>query len=229
MPRNLILSGGVAHDYARTSLALEAALGEVGIRSEIHEELGVVEDGSLHGFDMLTLNCARWTCAQNPEWRDQWRFELSLPARRELLRFLGAGRGLLALHCATLCFDDWPEYPRVLGAWWEWGHSSHAPLQEHAIEIVSPTHPITRGFADFVIHDELYTRPRVLDGVEPLAQGTWEGAAHPILWAREYGRARVCYNALGHDLDAFEHPTNRTLLQRGALWVLGRLERSLPR
>ena len=45
--RNLILSGGVAHDYARTSPMLVATLSEVGIDSHIHESFAVVEDERL--------------------------------------------------------------------------------------------------------------------------------------------------------------------------------------
>ncbi len=221
MPHNLILSGGVAHDYPATSSALAEVLSHVGIHSEVQEDFGVLESEALQDFDMLTLNCARWTCAQTPAW-GEWRFTLSARAREGLLRFLASGRGLLALHCATLCFDDWPEYRRILGAWWEWGHSGHAPLQEHTMRLRSTAHPLTRGLADFTIFDELYTHARILDSVEPLVEATWEGTAHPILWVREYGTARVCYNALGHGVEAFANPTNQTLLQRGARWVLAR-------
>lgn len=224
MPRNLILSGGVAHDYRATSPMLQAILQEAGIASEIHEDFGAVASGALRDFDLLTLNCVRWTCAQTPGWRDQWHFVLSAKAREELLAFFAQGKGLLALHAATICFDDWPEYRRILGAWWEWGHSGHAPLQEHPMRIRRPDHPLVQGIADFAIFDELYTHPRIYDTVDSLIEATWENITHPILWLRDYGKARVCYNALGHGVEAFAHPANRLLLQRGARWVLGRLE-----
>lgn len=223
MIKNLILSGGVAHEYARTSPMLQDILTEVGIESEIHEDFAIVEDGRLSGFDMLTLNCVRWTCDQTPGWRDEWHFTLSERARRGFLDFLAQGKGMLALHCATICFDDWPEYRRILGAWWEWGYSGHAPFQEQPMRVHTDAHPITQGIADFVILDELYTNPRLTDTVIPLIEADWEGKSHPMLWAREYGKSRVCYNALGHGVEAFAHPTNRLLLQRNALWVLGRL------
>lgn len=223
MTRNLILSGGVAHDYSKTSLLLMGILEEAGVESDIHEDFSIVEDGSLQDFDILTLNCVRWTCDQTPNWRDEWHFELSSKARQELLNFFTKGRGMLALHCATICFDDWPEFRNILGAWWDWGHSGHAPLQDHAMHIRSASHPITQGLADFVIRDELYTNPRIFDSVEPLIDAAWQSVRHPILWLREYHGARICYNAMGHGVEAFEHPVNRVLLQRGGLWVLGKL------
>jgi type 1 glutamine amidotransferase len=218
----MILSGGVAHDYRATSPMLRAILQEVGIESEIHEDFRAVESGSLQDFDLLTLNCVRWTCDQTPGWRDQWRFELSPKAREVFLAFFARGGGMLALHAATICFDDWPEYRRILGAWWDWGHSGHAPLQRHTMRVRSPAHPLAQGLADFEIEDELYTNPRIFDAVEPIVEATWENANHPILWLRDYGEARVCYNALGHGVEAFNHPANRLLLQRGGLWALRR-------
>ena len=223
MASNLILSGGVAHDYRATSPMLRTVLEEVGIQSEICEDFSAVEDGSLQEFDLLTLNCVCWTCDQTPSWREQWHFELSPKARAELLRFFAKGRGMLALHCATICFDDWPEFRRILGAWWDWGYSGHAPVQRHAMHLRSAAHPITQGLADFDIEDELYTNPRIFDAVDPLIEATWENEKHPILWLRDYAGARICYNALGHGVAAFNNPTNRVLLQRAGLWVLGKL------
>jgi uncharacterized protein len=220
MPRNLILSGGVAHDYARTSPMLADILSEVGIVSDIREDFEVVEDGTLQQYDLLTLNCVRWTCSQTPDWREQWAFHLSEAARRGFLDFLSQGKGLMALHAATICFDDWPEYRNILGAWWEWGVSGHAPLQEHRMRVVESSHSLIEGIGDFWIVDELYTFPQPAAPLHPFVVAEWEGVEHPILWLRDYGNARVCYNALGHGPEAFENPVNRALLQRGALSVL---------
>ncbi len=218
------MSGGIAHDYALTSPILSDILTEVDIQSEIHEEFDVFEDGSLLEFDMLALNCVRWTCDQNPNLRDDWHFELSATARRSFLDFLAQGKGLIALHSASLCFDDWPEYRKILGAWWDWGYSSHSPLQEHVMHVRINAHPVVEGIEDFVITDELYTNPRVTDSIDPLIEAKWEEKTHPVLWLREYGNARVCYNALGHGVEAFENPVFQILLQRCAVWVLNGLE-----
>ncbi|MBI2504183.1 MAG: response regulator transcription factor [Candidatus Latescibacteria bacterium] len=61
MKRNLILSGGVVHDYPRTSAMLAEILAPAGIRSEICEDFQRVDEGFLQDFDLVTLNCARWT------------------------------------------------------------------------------------------------------------------------------------------------------------------------
>jgi len=221
--RNLILSGGVAHDYAQTSPMLADILAEEGFESDIREDFQVVESRGLLDYQMLTLNCVRWTRENSPGFGPEGRFTLSEEARNGILDFLAHGRGLLALHCATICFDDWPEYRRILGAYWEWGVSGHAPLQEHAMSVRTDAHPITAGIRDFSIVDELYTDPVATSRLHVLIEAEWGGRVHPILWVRDYGDARVCYNALGHGVEAFQHAVNRRLIQRGALWVTRRL------
>lgn len=80
-------------------------------------------------------------------------------------------------------------------------------------------HPIVEETLDFDIVDELYTDPAITDSIDPLVEAEWEGKLHPILWVRGYGKARVCYNALGHGPQAFDNASNRSLVQRGALWA----------
>jgi type 1 glutamine amidotransferase len=218
MIKNLILSGGVAHEYEKTSPVLMDVLKEANIESEIYESFDIVEGGGIHDFDILTLNCVRWTCSQVPKWHDKC-FKLSEKTREHFLKFFKDGKGMLALHCATICFDDWPEFYKILGARWEWEHSGHSPLQDNKMIIKSKENPITKGLSDFTIFDELYTYPKIYDSINPLIEAVWEDVAQPILWTRNYGRGRICYNALGHGVEAFENSTNRELLKRGALWV----------
>ncbi|MHB1457130.1 MAG: ThuA domain-containing protein [Armatimonadota bacterium] len=218
--KNLILSGGVAHDYAATSPMIAEILNDVSIDSDI---LGIqaLEDNTLNEYDMMTINCVYWTCSQTPDWYDEWHYEMPETAKNNILNFVKSGKGILALHCATICFDDFPEYRKILGAWWDWGKSGHAPYQEQIMRVQTDAHPVVAGLTDFKINDELYTNPQITDSIEPLITAEWEGVDHPILWLREYESARVCYNALGHGIEAFMKTANRTLLKRSALWVNG--------
>lgn len=221
----LILSGGVAHPYAQTSQQLKQILEPAGIQSLITENLDILASPKLKDFDIVALNCVWWTCDQTPSWRDKWHYELSEVNRLGLLNHLRSGKGLLALHAATICFDDWPEYRKILGAWWEWGKSGHGPYQEHRMKVRLDAHPIVAGMGDFSIIDELYTYPQITDAIEPLISGEWDKVEHPMLWVRSYEKARVCYCALGHGVETFENGTFQTLLQRSALWVAKKLER----
>jgi type 1 glutamine amidotransferase len=222
--RALIISGGPAHDYAEISRELVRILLPAGFSSEVSEDLGVLSSIA-GGVDLLVLNCARWTCNQTPEWRDRWKYEIPEDEREGFARYLGDGGGLLALHAATICFDDWPEYRRILGAWWMWGKSGHSPFQEHAMTVRTGVHWVTQEISDFTTTDELYTDPVIVDSIDPLITAEWQGRDQPVLWTRGYYKGRVCYCALGHSMESFANPTLRKVLQRCALWAAGKAER----
>lgn len=217
MVRNLILSGGVAHDFPATSAALADVLAGIGVESEITEDLA----GALASpprVDLITVNAFRWRMDGDDfaEERDRWRFETPVPLREALLGHLARGGGLLAVHTASLCFDDWPEWPEILGGSWIWGKSHHPPIGPAAVRL-GAGHPIVDGLSGFEVIDEVYTDLDVLPDVEPLASASDQ----PLLWARAVRGGRVVYDALGHDTRSYESPVRRTLLRRAARWVLG--------
>ncbi|MEV5413682.1 ThuA domain-containing protein [Thermopolyspora sp. NPDC052614] len=218
MARNLILSGGAFHDFAATSEALAEVLTEVGVDSEITEDIaGALEDRP--EVQLITVNAlrCRMTDGRYGDQAARWRFELSAEARTALLDHLDRGYGLLAVHAATLCFDDWRGWPRVVGACWNPGKSHHPPLGWTEVRVLGG-HPIVDGLRDFDVVDEVYSDLDVLPDVRPLASAHGQ----PLLWARTVRRGRVVYDALGHDVRSFDSPVHRRLLQRAALWLLKR-------
>ncbi len=219
--RNLIVSGGVAHPYEQTSAMLADILAAEKFVSVISEDLSELERQDCVEYGLLTLNCVKCTCSQNPEWHAKWHFELSESARRGVLKMLDRGAGLLAVHAAVISFDDWPDYARIIGASWNWGDSGHPPIQNHLVRVRTDAHPVVRGIEDFEIQDELYCRLDVAADVNPLAYVEWEGRKEPVVWTRSFGTARVCYIALGHGVEAFENPAYQRLLRQAATWCVG--------
>lgn len=217
--RNLILSGGVAHDFPATSTALAGVLAEIGIESEITEDIAAAL-AALPEVELITVNAFRWRMDGDDfaDQRERWRFETPSAARAVLLDHLDRGGGLLCMHTASLCFDDWPEWREVLGGAWRWGRSYHPPIGPAVIKLADG-HPIVDGLPDFEVIDEIYTDLDLLPGVEPLAAAQEQ----PIVWARAVRRGRVAYDALGHDTRSYESPVHRGLIQRAARWVLGQL------
>ena len=212
MIRNLILTVGPAHDYDQTAPVIANCLTRVGIESEVTKDFDVSETRGLGEFELLTLSCTRVTYVAVPRWTEKWGFELSEGARVEILRFLGGGKGLLALHAASGCFDDWPEYPQILGAWWEGHHSSHPPVQKLSMRVNAGAHPVVDGIEDVEIEDELFMNLKFTDRVTPLIESDWEGASIPVVWTRSYGGGPVYYNGLGHGLEAVETPDFQRLV-----------------
>ncbi|MEU8248658.1 ThuA domain-containing protein [Nonomuraea sp. NPDC048916] len=218
MARNLILSGGLFHDFDATSSALAQVLAEVGIESEITDDIaGALSEPS--EVQLITVNALRWQMGLDrfADLRDEWRFELPAQARTTLLDHLDRGGGLLGMHSASICFDDWQGWPRVLGGSWSWPTSHHPPLGWTGVR-VHGGHPVVEGLRDFDLVDEVYSDLRVLPDVRPLASSNGQ----PLVWARPVRRGRVFYDALGHDTRSYDNEIHRTLLQRAALWLLKR-------
>ncbi|MFI7692348.1 ThuA domain-containing protein [Nonomuraea sp. NPDC049655] len=219
MARNLILSGGLFHDFAATSAALADVLGEVGVESEITEDIA----GALSEppeVQLITVNALRWQMGQDrfADLRGEWRFALPAQARTTLLDHLDRGGGLLCVHTAAVCFDDWQSWPRVLGGSWNWPKSHHPPLGWTGVRVHGAAHPIVAGLRDFDLVDEVYSDLDVLPDVRPLASAHGQ----PLVWARPVRRGRVVYDALGHDTRSYDNEIHRALLQRAASWLLKR-------
>lgn len=218
MARNLILSGGPFHDFDATSAALAEVLADVGIESEITEDIaGALSEPS--EFQLITVNALRWQMSAGhlADQRDRWRFSLPGQARTTLLDHLSRGGGLLCMHSASICFDDWQGWPRVLGGCWTWPKSHHPPLGWTSVR-VHGGHPIVEGLRDFDVVDEVYSDLDLAPGVQPLASSMGQ----PLIWARPVRRGRVVYDALGHDTRSYDNEIHRSLLQRAAQWTLKR-------
>ena len=166
------------------------------------------------------VNALRWQMAEDrfADQRDEWRFTLPAEARATLLGHLDQGGGLLCMHSASICFDDWQGRPRALGGRWNWAKSHHPPLGWTGVR-VHGGHPVVDGLRDFDVVDEVYSDLDLLPDVKPLASSA---SGRPLVWARPVRRGRVVYDALGHDTRSYGNEVHRTLLQRAALWLLKR-------
>lgn len=222
--RARILSGGVGHPFAATSAQVARLLASVDIEADVTDDLVA---GALalrdDPVDLLVVNALRWRmqAERYAHLRDKWAFTLPDEAREAILVHVGGGRGLLALHTAAICFDDWSDWGRLIGGAWNWERSSHPPLDEVTVTVATDRHPIVAGVRDFDVVDEVYgfldREPDVVD----LAHSPHGGRDHPLLWVRRVEGARVVYDALGHDERSFDHPTHRRIVRRAALWAVG--------
>ena len=223
MIRNLVLSGGVGHPFSVTSSALAEVLAEVGIASEVDEDLesaigGLAESGR---FQMVTVNALRWRMLAEryaPQ-RPAFAFSLSEAARSALAGFVRSGGALLVVHTGVICFDDWPQWGEIVGGAWNWERSSHPPLGPVEMHVRTGVHPIVAGIEDFEVVDEAYGFLDLQPDVEPLASALHGGAEHPLLWARRFGAGRVVFSGLGHDQRAYAHPVYRRVLAGAAAWL----------
>jgi uncharacterized protein len=221
--RAVVLTGGPTHDFPATTGCLSTLLREQGLAAESYED---VNDGlrALPGAPLLVVNALRWTM-RAPGTPERYRVRaddegvsVAPDARAALAEHLEGGGGVLAMHTAIICFDDWPEWAATLGGAWRWGRSSHPPLGEMAVEVAAPGHPLVAGLADFSIVDERYSD---LDcGRYPIAPLLVAGG-RPLLWVRGHGNGRVVYDALGHQPASYAVPEHREIVCRAIRWASG--------
>lgn len=220
--RQLIISGGWAHPFDRTTPFLADVLRPAGfeatIANDVDEAADLVNRGS---FDLLTVY-ACWfgmADARYDEVRSIWARQTSTALRSGIDAHVAAGRGVLALHTAPICFDDWPRWPGIVGGVWNWQRSWHPQPGDLVVE-TDDQHPIVRGLGTFGVVDERYTDLDVSGEAEVIAW-TVDGDRQPAIWTHLAGTARVVYDALGHDERSLGHADHAVVLRRGALWAVG--------
>lgn len=221
--RNLIVSGGIFHDFDTAAAALGQALAEVRIESELVGDFDTAMSKLRTGdYQLLTVYALRWRMLDHPKYepyRAQWALHLSDAHRAVLKATVQAGTGLLGLHTAAICFDDWPEWRVMLGASWVWGQTFHPPCGE--VQVRPARHELTKDCTPFVLRDELYHQLSFEPGVTPLLEAALPNGDqwHQVAWAHRYGAGRVVGDSLGHDADSVNQPQHRRFLQRAALWA----------
>ena len=133
-----------------------------------------------------------------------------------LCDWVQAGGAFIGIHCAD---DSWVEnqrYMEMIGTQF----TGHGPVTEFKVNISDPDHEVTRSLCEFKITDEFYiTKKRTKKDLHWLMSGDWQSKLHTLGYAREYGKGRVFYTALGHDERAFNHPSFRKLIHRGIWWA----------
>jgi type 1 glutamine amidotransferase len=196
------------HPFAETSVCLAAILSDAGftvaVRDDVDESLA-----DLTGVDLLVLNIGRADAADPAD----------AATRTGLLRFVERGGGVMAMHVAATSLAGTPEWEGILGGIWVRGTTMHPPLDRSLIRVYADRHVIVAHLVDFEIEDERYSNLRVADDVVPLVAHEFEGSEHPLVWARQVGRSRVVYDALGHDTRSYESPEHRAIVTRAARWL----------
>lgn len=88
-------------------------------------------------------------------------------------------------------------------------------------------HPITRGIADFDLVTEQYwvLHDDYLDVLATTTQAVrpWDPWSRPVtspaIWTRQWGAGRMFVSTPGHRVEVLEHPSVRTIIERGMLWA----------
>ncbi len=221
--RALAFVGGWAHPATQTGPPLADALASLGVACEVVETFErATAELQQRTFDLLVVHACRFQMLDDRYSPEQRAVHASLtPAdfREAVVAHLADGRPMLALHTASLCFDDWPAWNNLVGAAWSWERSNHPPP---APFVVTPTpDPVVADVHRFEVLDELYRFVTPVDGARVVATASDEEAiAYPIAWLHGSGPSRVAYDALGHDHRSLANAGHRALLGRMIEWLV---------
>ena len=143
--------------------------------------------------------------------------------KRNLLRFVEGGRGFIGVHSATDTLYTWPDYRRLVGAYFR----EHPWTQSAAVTVSDATHPSTRGLpARFTLLEEFYTfrenpQPpvQILLRLDPVSVGAT--GDFPLAWSQTFGSGRAYYNALGHFPSTWQDARFQLQLRGAIRWAAG--------
>jgi uncharacterized protein len=156
----------------------------------------------------------------------------SLPVRDlpALLNWIADGHGFAGMHSASDTYHDAPAYLDMLGN----EFLTHGDQTTVDALVENPSHPASSPLGQrFRVFDEIYTFTRSNRGAVtmllsldryPLDGSPQAGQPGdlPLAWAKEYGKGRVFYTALGHREDVWQNALYQQHILGGIRWLLRR-------
>jgi uncharacterized protein len=123
-------------------------------------------------------------------------------------------------------FRNNPDYQFMTGGQWV---AHPGGVIDYTVKIVDQKDEVTRGLKGFAMHSEQYYM-HVDPNVKVLATtqftgavDSWiDGAVIPVTWKKMYGKGRIFYTSVGHNLDHITTvPDAIEMLKRGIKWASG--------
>jgi type 1 glutamine amidotransferase len=210
--RALIVYGGwPGHKPKETSELVAGDLRKSGMEVEMADTLDVYLDAArLQTFDLIM---SHWTMGQ-----------ITGDQEQGLLKAIESGIGLGGFHGGLGdAFRLNTTYQFMVGGQFVGHPDNH---KDYVVKIVKHDDPIVAGLKDFTVYSEQYYL-HVDPSNEVLATTTFEttstpwvnGTVMPAVWKRMYGKGRVFYQSVGHELKEFNVPEVREITRRGLLWA----------
>ncbi|MFW5755769.1 MAG: ThuA domain-containing protein [Tangfeifania sp.] len=152
---------------------------------------------------------------------DMWQ-NISKKEKQAYLEMTRQGIPMLFLHHALVSYQDWPEFKKIIGGKYV-ERSSEIPAEQQStykhdvwvnVEVVNPEHPVTEGFSDFRLFDEVYGNFRVSPGVQPLLKTDHPESTETIGWENKYNASNIVYLQPGHNYHAYQSDEYRKLISQ---------------
>jgi len=154
--------------------------------------------------------------------------KISLKRQENFKKLVKDGVGVVALHHCMGSYQQWPEYIKIIGGRYNLKASEQGGVKYEAstylhdadftVHIEDSKHPITRGLADFQVHDETYKKCSFEKDNHLLLTTNHPESDTEIGWVRKYGKGRICLIMIGHGPSVYANPTYRQLVARAIRW-----------
>ncbi len=207
-------TAGFRHDSIPTARQVMAALAASSREFSVtaSEDLAALGADNLRNYDVVMFAL---TSGELP---------LGAAQRSALLDFVSSGHGFIGVHSATDTLYEWPEYGRLVGAYFR----DHPWTQQGTVVVEDASHPANAGIGDrFSLLEEFYTfqdnpRGRVQVLLRLDASSVGASGDYPLAWAQSFGAGRTYYNALGHFPATWIDPRFQRQLAGAIRWTAGR-------
>ena len=215
-PRVLMVTttAGFRHDSIPTARQVMATLAASGREFSITatEDLAALGAENLKGYEVVMFAL---TSGELP---------LGASQKSALVDFVSSGHGFIGVHSATDTLYAWPDYGRLVGAYFK----DHPWTQQGSVVVEDASHPANGGIGDrFSLLEEFYTfqeNPRGHVQVLLRLDAASVGATgdYPLAWAQSFGAGRAYYNALGHFPSTWMDPRFQRQLAGAIKWTASR-------
>jgi type 1 glutamine amidotransferase len=138
--------------------------------------------------------------------------------------FVQAGGGLYAMHNSSYISLFVKSYRDVMGG----VSKAHPPLRPFQVRATQNRHPITEGMRPFMVNDEQHYVQYDLDPGHVILESenidglTFNGMGSKSIsgWAHDFGKGRVVFTAVGHNIHALWNPQYMEIQKRSVRWLL---------
>jgi uncharacterized protein len=213
--RVLFLVGGAYHNYDELPAALVQKL-EAGLKDEaplhftISKDMNSLRREELGQYDLLIMNLCQQT-------------ELTAEEKDGFLSAVKSGLPVIALHCTFWCFQSWPDFKHVLGAF----VPGHQKFGTFCLKTTQADSPVLKGVEPkfeltdepYIVNDRDSSMNVLVETCQPLHD---RPDPEPEVWTKTYFKGRIFAMTFGHDERAQDDNNYLTLLKNGIVWALDR-------
>jgi type 1 glutamine amidotransferase len=174
-----------------------------------------IAEGEAQNFDVLVFY-------------DMWQ-PISEKEKQAYIDLTNGGKPFLFFHHALVSYQNWDEFEKIIGGRYVEKGQGIPPEEQSTykhdvwvdIEVVDQQHPVTSGFQDFRLFDEVYGNYKVLQGVTPLLKTSHPESSPVIGWKNKYNASTIVYLQPGHDSNAYNSPHFQKLILQAVNYLAG--------